>query len=172
MRIYGHVETEDLWKMRRCLVGKMHSVCSIGSIELRLENWGLGEIKNNTTLRKINKVCGNLEAIGENADHLKDCEKVSILISTEMVNTIEEVVKICVGDMLFLVCVYELGFNDMLMDSLQGKKSVNLGGDDEHRKDNSDTKFLFRINGKNGAIGVLERQWFCVEIGGKRRCIH
>ncbi|KAL4334984.1 hypothetical protein GQ457_07G001600 [Hibiscus cannabinus] len=44
-RITGHVETEDLWKMRRCLVGRMATVCSIRSIELRLQSWGLGEIK-------------------------------------------------------------------------------------------------------------------------------
>ncbi|KAK8560600.1 hypothetical protein V6N13_083037 [Hibiscus sabdariffa] len=36
-RITGHVETEELWKMRRCLVGRMLSVCSTRSIELRLQ---------------------------------------------------------------------------------------------------------------------------------------
>ncbi|KAK8633453.1 hypothetical protein V6N13_014299 [Hibiscus sabdariffa] len=44
-RIMAHVETEELWKMRRCLVGRMLSVCSTRSIELRLQAWGLGEIK-------------------------------------------------------------------------------------------------------------------------------
>ncbi|KAL4333268.1 hypothetical protein GQ457_07G010490 [Hibiscus cannabinus] len=44
-RIMAHVETEELWKMRRCLVGRMLSVCSTRSIELRLQAWGLREIK-------------------------------------------------------------------------------------------------------------------------------
>ncbi|KAL4284387.1 hypothetical protein GQ457_16G026650 [Hibiscus cannabinus] len=44
-RVIGHIEDEDLWKCRRCLVGEMTTVCSVRSIENRLHNWGLGEIK-------------------------------------------------------------------------------------------------------------------------------
>ncbi|KAK8570926.1 hypothetical protein V6N13_103323 [Hibiscus sabdariffa] len=44
-KVVGHVEDEDLWKLRRCLVGTMVSVCSVTSIEERLNTWGLGEIK-------------------------------------------------------------------------------------------------------------------------------
>ncbi|KAL4318899.1 hypothetical protein GQ457_18G023820 [Hibiscus cannabinus] len=43
-RISGHVDDEELWRLRRCLVGEMSSVCSTRSIALRLQDWGLGEI--------------------------------------------------------------------------------------------------------------------------------
>ncbi|KAL4291680.1 hypothetical protein GQ457_14G004930 [Hibiscus cannabinus] len=43
-RIAGHVENEELWKLRRCLVGEMETVCSVSSIHDRLINWGLGDI--------------------------------------------------------------------------------------------------------------------------------
>ncbi|KAK8655844.1 hypothetical protein V6N13_108410 [Hibiscus sabdariffa] len=44
-RIQGYVEEEELWKMKRCLVGVMTSVCSVRNISSRLSEWGLGEIK-------------------------------------------------------------------------------------------------------------------------------
>ncbi|KAL4368489.1 hypothetical protein GQ457_05G026470 [Hibiscus cannabinus] len=40
-RITGHVENEDLWKLRRCLVGVMDTGCSVSSIHNRLLKWGL-----------------------------------------------------------------------------------------------------------------------------------
>ncbi|KAK8665388.1 hypothetical protein V6N13_005557 [Hibiscus sabdariffa] len=39
-RIYGHVETEALWKLKNCLIGEMTTVCSIESIRNRLHNGG------------------------------------------------------------------------------------------------------------------------------------
>ncbi|KAK8699654.1 hypothetical protein V6N13_115737 [Hibiscus sabdariffa] len=44
-RISGHVEEEELWKLKRCLVGTTTTVCSVKSIVDRLLSWGLGEIK-------------------------------------------------------------------------------------------------------------------------------
>ncbi|KAK8675028.1 hypothetical protein V6N13_033101 [Hibiscus sabdariffa] len=43
-RIIGHVEKEDLWNLRRCLVGVMGMVCNVSSIHSRLLKWGLGDI--------------------------------------------------------------------------------------------------------------------------------
>ncbi|KAK8660613.1 hypothetical protein V6N13_051535 [Hibiscus sabdariffa] len=43
-RVTGHVENEELWKLRRCLVGVMDVICSASSIYNRLVNWGLGDI--------------------------------------------------------------------------------------------------------------------------------
>ncbi|KAK8668892.1 hypothetical protein V6N13_106338 [Hibiscus sabdariffa] len=43
-RVTGHVENEELWKLRRCLVGEMETVCSVSSIHNRLIKWGLGDI--------------------------------------------------------------------------------------------------------------------------------
>ncbi|KAL4333384.1 hypothetical protein GQ457_07G014110 [Hibiscus cannabinus] len=44
-KIVGFVDQEDLWKLKRCLVGEMATVCSVKSIVDRLQNWGLGDIK-------------------------------------------------------------------------------------------------------------------------------
>ncbi|KAK8675804.1 hypothetical protein V6N13_033867 [Hibiscus sabdariffa] len=35
-RIYGHIETEALWKLKNCLIGEMATICSIESIRNRL----------------------------------------------------------------------------------------------------------------------------------------
>ncbi|KAK8701470.1 hypothetical protein V6N13_019857 [Hibiscus sabdariffa] len=43
-RIVGHVEDEELWHLRRCLVGVSGTICSVSSIHQRLVTWGLGEI--------------------------------------------------------------------------------------------------------------------------------
>ncbi|KAK8633865.1 hypothetical protein V6N13_014700 [Hibiscus sabdariffa] len=43
-RVIGVVHSEDLWKVKRCLVGTMNIVCSVRSIELRRQEWGLAEI--------------------------------------------------------------------------------------------------------------------------------
>ncbi|KAK8582664.1 hypothetical protein V6N13_069436 [Hibiscus sabdariffa] len=44
-RLTGHMEEEDLWKIRKCLAGEMITICSVSSISNRLLKWGLGEIK-------------------------------------------------------------------------------------------------------------------------------
>ncbi|KAK8674577.1 hypothetical protein V6N13_032686 [Hibiscus sabdariffa] len=37
-RIAGHVKNEDLWSMKRCLVGETATVCSLSSIYSRMAN--------------------------------------------------------------------------------------------------------------------------------------
>ncbi|KAL4291447.1 hypothetical protein GQ457_14G021050 [Hibiscus cannabinus] len=44
-RIYGHVESETLWKLKNCLVGETATVCSIESVRSRLCEWGMGDVK-------------------------------------------------------------------------------------------------------------------------------
>ncbi|KAK8694817.1 hypothetical protein V6N13_072361 [Hibiscus sabdariffa] len=44
-RIYGHVESESLWKLKNCLVGETANVCSVESIRARLIEWGMGDVK-------------------------------------------------------------------------------------------------------------------------------
>ncbi|KAK8647664.1 hypothetical protein V6N13_121393 [Hibiscus sabdariffa] len=44
-RIVGHIEEEELMNLRRSLVGTSATVCSVSSIQSRLSEWGLGEIK-------------------------------------------------------------------------------------------------------------------------------
>ncbi|KAK8712688.1 hypothetical protein V6N13_147918 [Hibiscus sabdariffa] len=159
--VKGHIDNEELWKMRKCLVGEMKTVCTVSSLNDRLHNWGLGEIGvqrmgaktflltiededlfllledlewsylkeifsdikpwtetvscreratwlefrgiplncwNTTTLRSLATVWGKFEALGCNAGHKRDCEKVTILISTSQTNKIEEVIELEVGD--------------------------------------------------------------------------
>ncbi|KAK8553683.1 hypothetical protein V6N13_100522 [Hibiscus sabdariffa] len=43
-RIEGFIEDEALTKLNKCAVGTMPIVCSISSVEKRLQNWGFGEI--------------------------------------------------------------------------------------------------------------------------------
>ncbi|KAE8726402.1 hypothetical protein F3Y22_tig00006992pilonHSYRG00028 [Hibiscus syriacus] len=132
-------------------------VCSVRSIESRLHEWGLGEIKvkrlggkfflliiededlgwsylkeifssidlwteklgaldratwlevsrvllhcwNHTTLKRIAETWGSFEALGENADHSLDCEKVSVLITTKM-KKISGPVEIAVEHMVYI----------------------------------------------------------------------
>ncbi|KAK8699937.1 hypothetical protein V6N13_018345 [Hibiscus sabdariffa] len=67
---------------------------------------------NSTTLKRLASLWGNFEAFGENANHVHDCEKVSILISTNHAKRIEEVVEIELGSMVYEIGVFELGFWD------------------------------------------------------------
>ncbi|KAL4369166.1 hypothetical protein GQ457_05G034750 [Hibiscus cannabinus] len=60
-KIPGHVEDEELWKMKRCLIGEMATVCSVSSIASRLQEWGLNDIKySETSFRSL----GEKEILG------------------------------------------------------------------------------------------------------------
>ncbi|KAK8606230.1 hypothetical protein V6N13_102984 [Hibiscus sabdariffa] len=141
-RITGHVEVEDLWRLRRCLVGVSDTICSVSSINQRLVTWGLGEINvqrlgakmflltiedeklflmledvNWSYLKEIFKECdleirGTFEALGANFKHSLDCEKVTVLIATNQARRIEEIVEVELGDRVFQANVKEIGFND------------------------------------------------------------
>ncbi|KAL4387762.1 hypothetical protein GQ457_09G013100 [Hibiscus cannabinus] len=58
-KIAGHVENEDLWKYRRCLVGKMASVCSLSNVMSRLDTWGFGEI----TVKRMGGLSDNSSSV-------------------------------------------------------------------------------------------------------------
>ncbi|KAL4384541.1 hypothetical protein GQ457_15G028720 [Hibiscus cannabinus] len=45
IKVRGHVVVEELWKLQRCLVGEMSTICSVGAVAMRLEKWGLNGIK-------------------------------------------------------------------------------------------------------------------------------
>ncbi|KAK8669771.1 hypothetical protein V6N13_104540 [Hibiscus sabdariffa] len=116
--LMGHVEEEDLWKIRKCLVGEMTTICSIFSETLN-HGW------NGTTLKKIAGLWETFEAMGVNANHSRDCEKVTVLISTKQVKKIDEVIEMEVGDKIFEVGVVELGFSDD-SDTTVGKKGTEV----------------------------------------------
>ncbi|KAK8688741.1 hypothetical protein V6N13_087485 [Hibiscus sabdariffa] len=139
-RISGHVVEEDLRNCKRCLVGTINTVCSTSSIKSRLQEWGFEvftEVKfwsenitqrdratwlevsglplhcwNHTTLKRIAEIWGAFEALGENAYHTLDCEKVSVLITTEQLGIINEVIEVEVNSMVYRVRVLKIGFKD------------------------------------------------------------
>ncbi|KAK8560864.1 hypothetical protein V6N13_026299 [Hibiscus sabdariffa] len=43
-RIQGHIEEETLYKLSKCLVGIMATICNTSRVEERLHDWGLGEL--------------------------------------------------------------------------------------------------------------------------------
>ncbi|KAK8712285.1 hypothetical protein V6N13_147525 [Hibiscus sabdariffa] len=121
---------------------------SVSSINNRLLNWGMGEIKVQRIGAKsflltieyedLYLMLEDLEwsyvmvkdkdsrivgVLGVNANHSRDCEKVTVLISTDQDNKIEEVVEIEVGDKIFEIGVVELGFLDDTTTAL-GKKVI------------------------------------------------
>ncbi|KAL4309673.1 hypothetical protein GQ457_01G050700 [Hibiscus cannabinus] len=177
-RVTGHVEEEELRKLRRCLVGETASVCSVSCINDRLRTWGLGEIKiqrlggknflitiedeelflmledlqwsylkeifvgielwkesykheeratwlkisglplhcwNHVTLKRIAELWGSFEFLGENALKSLDCEKITVLVVTNHVSKINDVVEVAIGDLIFDVRVSEIGFMDESM---------------------------------------------------------
>ncbi|KAK8578638.1 hypothetical protein V6N13_100465 [Hibiscus sabdariffa] len=65
-RIAGHIEVEELWNLKRCLVGETTSVCSVSSVSTRLSEWGLGEIKVQRDFRECSNVVGkgNVDSSG------------------------------------------------------------------------------------------------------------
>ncbi|KAE8726403.1 hypothetical protein F3Y22_tig00006992pilonHSYRG00031 [Hibiscus syriacus] len=66
---------------------------------------------NHTTLKRIAETWGSFEALGENADHSLDCEKVSVLIKTKM-KKISGPVEIAVEHMVYIavkiICFHPL----------------------------------------------------------------
>ncbi|KAL4378544.1 hypothetical protein GQ457_02G017040 [Hibiscus cannabinus] len=84
---------------------------------------------NHLTIKRIAELWGTFEASGENANHTKDCEKVSVLISTDYERRIEELVKVEVGEIIHRVRVLEIGFSDDSTMDFQVKKNEGLNVD-------------------------------------------
>ncbi|KAK8659083.1 hypothetical protein V6N13_029295 [Hibiscus sabdariffa] len=210
-RVKGHIDNEELWKMRKCLVGEMKTVCTVSSLNDRLHNWGLGEIGvqrmgaktflltiededlfllledlewsylkeifsdikpltetvcfreqatwlefrgiplhcwNTTTLRSLATVWGKFEAMGCNADHKRDYEKVTILISTSQTNKIEEVVELEVGDRVVEVSVVEIGFSEA--STVVGNRNMKAG--------NGSTKDKLKASSSSGSSSVQPKK--------------
>ncbi|KAK8598799.1 hypothetical protein V6N13_076745 [Hibiscus sabdariffa] len=127
-RIVGHVE-EELWNLRRSLIGDLEW-SYLKEIFINVELWSEKvdstspratwiEISgvplhcwNQITLSRLAELWGSFEALGENANHTMDCEKVSVLITTSVDSKISETVEIEVGNHSFLVRVEEKGLVD------------------------------------------------------------
>ncbi|KAK8675723.1 hypothetical protein V6N13_033787 [Hibiscus sabdariffa] len=90
-RIQGHVDEEALWRFSKCLIGTMATICS--------------------TDQRIAEVWGTLEALGENAALVNDCIKVTLLVSTNQIRTINDIVELEVENTCHLIKVMEVGIN-------------------------------------------------------------
>ncbi|KAK8626631.1 hypothetical protein V6N13_134267 [Hibiscus sabdariffa] len=80
---------------------------------------------NDVTLRRVAELWGYFESLGENANHRLNCEKVTVLITTNQVNRIEEIVELNVGNMKYEINVVEIGFKDETCDPLLMKGNMN-----------------------------------------------
>ncbi|KAK8658942.1 hypothetical protein V6N13_029161 [Hibiscus sabdariffa] len=69
---------------------------------------------NQVTFSRLAELWSSFEALGKNANHVLDCEKITVLITTSITSKISEVVEaeVEVGNLSFLVRVEEKGFLD------------------------------------------------------------
>ncbi|KAK8578498.1 hypothetical protein V6N13_100335 [Hibiscus sabdariffa] len=79
---------------------------------------------NYTTLERVAKLWGTLEAYGENVKHTLNCEKVSLLVTTNQVKKIE----VQVGSMNYIISVVESGFCDISGKTLPLKNTSKDSG--------------------------------------------
>ncbi|KAK8604719.1 hypothetical protein V6N13_099650 [Hibiscus sabdariffa] len=93
---------------------------------------------NSVTLKMITGLWGSFEALGENDKHTMDCEKVRVLIATNRVKQIEEIID--VGDGVFQVSVREVGFNDGTSYPLCNNKNSELVESEETDESTSNSK--------------------------------
>ncbi|KAL4291111.1 hypothetical protein GQ457_14G021180 [Hibiscus cannabinus] len=73
---------------------------------------------NGVTVRRIAELWGNLESMGENINRVLDCEKVTMLLTTEQHSRIEESIEVESGNIIHEVHVREWGFIDTSVDPL------------------------------------------------------
>ncbi|KAL4303168.1 hypothetical protein GQ457_10G019730 [Hibiscus cannabinus] len=227
-RITGFIEEEALFKLNKCAVGTMASVCNTSYVEDKLLNWGFGELSikslggrwfliefkdqglfdflkeqnwsyllevfqeveqwsetyriperitwlqiegiplhcwNQNTFEHIAKVWGSLVALGENANLSLNGEKVTLLISTSIKKTINEVMELEAGRDLFILRVKELGLNiNSAFKIIDSKNNIGAGFSklNEHEESTSGsssekTSETFPANmGNDGDIGKGE----------------
>ncbi|KAK8675766.1 hypothetical protein V6N13_033829 [Hibiscus sabdariffa] len=67
---------------------------------------------NYTTLERVARLWGTLEAYGENVKYTLNCEKDSLLVTTNQVKKIEELIQVQIGSMNYIISVVESGFWD------------------------------------------------------------
>ncbi|KAK8617256.1 hypothetical protein V6N13_080174 [Hibiscus sabdariffa] len=227
-RIQGHVVDEELWELKRSLVGVMGTVCKTSSIISRLQSWGLGEIKvkrlggksfllsfsddelftmledlewsylkeifievvpwsekliqveretwleisglplhcwNQCTFERVAELWGSFEALGENSFRIKNCEKVTVLITSYQIENIDEVIEVEVGNLIFKVRVKEIGFSDdspvlpeakSSLKMEEGKGEIFSGSSFENEKFQSSAKSDWsRTRVEEEAVGAI-----------------
>ncbi|KAK8664952.1 hypothetical protein V6N13_084720 [Hibiscus sabdariffa] len=85
------------------------------------------------TLKRIVGLWGKFEALGVNADHKRECEKVTILISANQVKKIEEVMELEAGDKSVEISVVEIWFSEVSAAEENRKlKAENVSNKEKH----------------------------------------
>ncbi|KAK8615718.1 hypothetical protein V6N13_017301 [Hibiscus sabdariffa] len=69
---------------------------------------------NGTTFKRLVELWGDFEAFGENLEFGLDCEKIRVLITTNLAQKINVVVDLEVGNMVYEVRINEVGFSDIV----------------------------------------------------------
>ncbi|KAK8709239.1 hypothetical protein V6N13_060264 [Hibiscus sabdariffa] len=100
---------------------------------------------NQIPLTRLADLWDSFEAVGENANHVLNCEKVSILITTSFVSRISEVVEIEVSNLSFSVRVEEKGLMDRTCQSAFVNSKYKQGSE----------------KGKNEEDSVSNTSWDC-----------
>ncbi|KAK8712383.1 hypothetical protein V6N13_147623 [Hibiscus sabdariffa] len=86
---------------------------------------------NEMTLKRISDLFESFEAFGENFKHLIDCEKVTLLITTNQSNRLQELVDLEVGNRTYEVNVMEIGFRDDTNDPSIPKNGLHRQNNEE-----------------------------------------
>ncbi|KAK8544354.1 hypothetical protein V6N13_056136 [Hibiscus sabdariffa] len=110
-------------------------------------------------LKRIAELWGNFEALGVNADHKRDCEKVSILITTTQIKKIEEVIELEVGEKIVEVGVVELGFLESTAIVENRKPKADFGCNKGTNKDES----TYDSSSKQAKMGTTKVDRCCSE---------
>ncbi|KAK8658939.1 hypothetical protein V6N13_029158 [Hibiscus sabdariffa] len=116
---------------------------------------------NQCTFKRVAELWGTFEALGENAFHSKDCEKMTILITTRQAIKIDEVVEVEVGNLLYEVKVVEIGFSDNSLELQAAGVKVSGSEVEESSSEPSDAdvrrkKLISQDNSINGDEGFFD----------------
>ncbi|TYI14468.1 hypothetical protein ES332_A08G122500v1 [Gossypium tomentosum] len=127
--VQGHVEYEQLWKLKKCLVGEVATFYEANSLADRIVRIGLGEISIVFSERvSWTKILGvplyywNYETFKRNLTKTTNYEKIEMLISIKQSMQIEEVITLDVVDISFLTSLRERGWSKVFRNNISNKE--------------------------------------------------
>ncbi|KAK8694227.1 hypothetical protein V6N13_071783 [Hibiscus sabdariffa] len=107
------------------------------------------------TLKRIADLFGSFEAFGENFKHLIDCEKVTLLITTNQSNRIQDLE---VGNRTYEVNVMEIGFRDDTNDPSIPKNGLHRQNNEEKLRSESRSESSSVKNSASSPVNLDERK--------------
>ncbi|KAK8685156.1 hypothetical protein V6N13_041164 [Hibiscus sabdariffa] len=121
-------------------------------------------------MKRLAELWGTFEAFGENLNHLKYCEKVTTLITTNILHRIEEEVEINVGSIYYVVRVVELGFSDNSGVAQRCENEHGSGGEvdsSSEQENDSVSESSSETNRNSRPINGGDNKWPTMEDGDK-----